>query len=138
MRDLYLETVGPYGDCAVLRIVGEIDIYTAPALRERLAELLGTGVKHVVLDTSGISFLDSSGLGVLVSGHKRIRAHDGSLVLVAAQERILQLFRLTGLIRLFPPYPTVSEAIDDDSHWREAIGDGSRSVADWCREHELV
>lgn len=138
MRDLYLETVGPYGDCAVLRIVGEIDIYTAPALRERLSELKATGVTHVVLDTSGVTFLDSSGLGVLVSAQKRLRGHGGTIALVAAQERIVQLFRLTGLIRLFPPYPTVSEAIGDDLHWREVIGDESRSVADWCREHELV
>lgn len=138
MRDLYLETVGPCGECAVLRIVGEIDIYTAPALRERLVDLLGTGVKHVVLDTSGVTFLDSSGLGVLVSGQKRLRAHDGSLALVATRERIVQLFRLTGLIRLFPPHATVPEAIGDDPHWRAALEGARQSAADWCREHELV
>jgi anti-sigma B factor antagonist len=138
MRDLYLETVGPCGDCAVLRIVGEIDIYTAPALRERLVELLATGVKHVVLDTSGVTFLDSSGLGVLVGARKRMGAHDGSLALVATQERIVQLFRITGLIRLFPPHATVSAAIGGDPHWRDALADGRQSVADWCREHELV
>lgn len=138
MRDLYLETVGPCGDCAVLRIVGEIDIYTAPALRERLVELLVSRVTHVILDTSGVTFLDSSGLGVLVGAQKRMRAHDGSLALVAAQDRIVQLFRLTGLTRLFPPHATVSEAIGDDPHWCQTLGGVSRSVADWCREHELV
>ena len=138
MRDLHLETIGPYGDCAVLRLVGEVDVYTAPALRERLVELLAAGVTHIILDTSGLTFLDSSGLGVLVGGQKRMRAHDGSLTLATSQERIVRLLQLTGLTRLFPPYPTVSEAIGADAHWREAVADGTRTVADWCREHELV
>ena len=85
MRDLSLETVGPWGDCAVLRVVGEVDLYTAPALRERLAELVAAGVTNVILDTGGVTFLDSSGLGVLVGSHKRLRAHDGSLALATHQ-----------------------------------------------------
>lgn len=136
--DLYVETVGPCADCAVLRVGGEVDLYTAPVLRERLAELFAVGVTHVVIDTSGITFLDSSGLGLLVGWQKRLRARSGSLALVANQPRIVQLFELVGLTRLFPPYATVSEAIGDDPHWRHAIEEASRSVADWCREHELV
>lgn len=138
MHDLHLETIGPCGDCAVLRVVGEVDLYTAPALRQQLAELLATGVTHVVLDVSGVTFLDSSGLGVLVSSHKRLRAHEGSLAVATSQERILRLVRLTGLTRLFPPYATVSEAIGDDPHWRKEIEGRTQSVAEWCRRHELV
>lgn len=96
------------------------------------------GVTHVVIDTGGITFLDSSGLGLLVGWRKRLCAQGGSLALVADQPRIVQLFELVGLTRIFPPYATVSEAIGDDPHWRAAIEDASRSVADWCREHELV
>lgn len=138
MHDLRLETVGPYGDCAVLRVGGEIDLFTAPALRERLVELLSTGVRHVVIDTASVTFLDSTGLGVLVGGFKRLRAHDGSLALASDQERIVRLLRLTGLIRFFPPYATVAEAITAEPHWHEAIGERPENVAQWCRLHELT
>ena len=138
MRDLRLETVGPYDDCAVLRVGGEIDLYTAPALRAGLSDLVTTRVRHVVLDTSDVTFLDSTGLGVLVDGRRRLRAHDGSLALVSGQERIERLLRLTGLARLFPPYATVAEAIEADPHWRKAIGDRPGGVAQWCRLHELT
>lgn len=138
MHDLHLETVGPYDDCAVLRVDGEIDLYTAPLLRERLVDLLAAGVKHVVIDTSGVTFLDASGLGVLVGGLKRLRAHGGSLALVSDQDRIVRLLRLTGLSRFFPPYATVADAIAAEPHWREAIGGQPESIAQWCRQHELT
>jgi anti-sigma B factor antagonist len=138
MRDLRLETVGPCGDCAVLRAAGEIDLYTAPALRERLVELLGVGVRHVVIDTSGVTFLDSTGLGVLVGGLKRLRAHDGSLALASDQERMIRLLRVTGLTRFFPPYATVAEAIAAEPRWHEAIAQRAESIAQWCSLHELT
>ena len=123
MRDLHLETVGPWSDCAVLRVVGEVDLYTAPALRERLIDLLDAGAKHVVIDTSGTTFFDSTGLGVLVGSLKRLRAHDGTLVLTCGQQRIARLLHLTGLDRFFQPYATVAEAIGGDPHWRGTIGE---------------
>lgn len=138
MCDLRLETVGPYGDCAVLRVDGEIDLYTAPRLREGLSNLVATGVKHVVLEASDVTFLDSTGLGVLVDGRKRLRAHDGSLALAGGQERIVRLLSLTGLARLFPSYATVADAIGADPHWHKAIGDQPGSVAEWCGLHELT
>ena len=112
MRDLRLETVEPYGECAVLRVEGEVDVYTAPALRQRLAELVAEGVSHVVVDTSGIAFIDSTGLGVLVGGLKRLRAHGGSLALAGGDQHFVRLLHLTGLNRVFPPYATVAEAVE--------------------------
>ncbi len=58
-----------------------------------------------------VGFLDSTGLGVLVGGLKRVRAHDGSLDLVCAQQRILRIFRITGLTQVFGIYETVDQAI---------------------------
>src|SRR5947208_12473988 len=75
------------GDHTVLEVGGEVDVYTAPRLRERLIELVDGGAKHVVVDLSRVEFLDSTGLGVLVGALKRLRAVDGSLGLVCAQER---------------------------------------------------
>jgi anti-sigma B factor antagonist len=99
------------GDHAVLEVAGEIDVYTAPKLREKLIELVNEGSYHVVVDLEKVDFLDSTGLGVLVGGLKRVRNHDGSLELVCTQDKILKIFRITGLTKVFPIHDTVDEAI---------------------------
>jgi len=99
------------GDRTVLEVGGEIDVYTAPKLREQLVDLVNSGSYHVVVDMERVEFLDSTGLGVLVGGLKRVRAHDGSLRLVCTQERILKIFRITGLTKVFPIHGSVEEAV---------------------------
>jgi anti-sigma B factor antagonist len=99
------------GDRTVVAVGGEIDVYTAPKLREQLVDLVNAGRYHLVVDMEGVEFLDSTGLGVLVGGLKRVRAHDGSLRLVCTQERILKIFRITGLTKVFPIHDTVAEAL---------------------------
>ena len=64
-----------------------------------------------VVDLEAVEFLDSTGLGVLVGGLKRVRAHEGSLRLVCTQERILKIFRITGLTKVFPIHSSVDEAL---------------------------
>jgi anti-sigma B factor antagonist len=100
------------GDRTVVEVGGEIDVYTAPKLREQLVDLVNAGRYHLVVDMEKVEFLDSTGLGVLVGGLKRVRAHDGSLRLVCTQERILKIFRITGLTKVFPIHDSVSEAVD--------------------------
>ncbi|MDP9182725.1 MAG: STAS domain-containing protein [Actinomycetota bacterium] len=100
------------GDRTVVVVGGEIDVYTAPKLREQLVDLVNAGRYHLVVDMETVEFLDSTGLGVLVGGLKRVRAHDGSLRLVCTQERILKIFRITGLTKVFPIHGTVTEAVD--------------------------
>ena len=95
----------------VLAVKGEVDVYSAPRLREKLVELVSEGHRQIVADLEGVDFLDSTGLGVLVGGLKRVRAHDGSLDLVCRQERILKIFRITGLTKVFGIHNTVDEAI---------------------------
>jgi len=99
------------GDRTVVSVAGEIDVYTAPKLREQIVALVDEGQYHLVVDMSGVEFLDSTGLGVLVGGLKRVRAHDGSLSLVCNEERILKIFRITGLTKVFPIHSTVDEAV---------------------------
>ena len=101
MPPFQLESITVGGDCAVLRVAGEVDVYTAPRLRERVVQLLAGGVRHVVADLREVDFLDSTGLGALVGSLKRLREQDGSLRLVAGQERVMQVFRLTGAEELF-------------------------------------
>jgi anti-sigma B factor antagonist len=100
------------GDKTVLSVGGEIDVYTAPKLREQIVQLVEDGRYHLVVDMEDVEFLDSTGLGVLVGGLKRVRAHDGSLRLVCTQERILKIFRITGLTKVFPIHGSVAEAVE--------------------------
>ena len=95
----------------VVDVEGEIDVYTAPRLRELLIELVNIGHYQLVVNMEKVEFLDSTGLGVLVGGLKRVRAHDGSLDLVCNQERILKIFRITGLTKVFGIHSSVDEAI---------------------------
>jgi anti-sigma B factor antagonist len=99
------------GAHAVLEVAGEIDVYTAPKLREKLIELVNEGSYHLVVDLEKVDFLDSTGLGVLVGGLKRVRNHDGSLELVCTQDKILKIFRITGLTKVFPIHDSVEDAI---------------------------
>ena len=99
------------GDRTVVTVGGEIDVYTAPKLREQLIDLVSGGAYHLVIDMETVDFLDSTGLGVLVGGLKRVRAHEGSLRLVCTQERILKIFRITGLTKVFPIHDSVEAAV---------------------------
>jgi anti-sigma B factor antagonist len=99
------------GDKTIISVGGEIDVYTAPKLREQIVQLVEDGHYHLVVDMEQVEFLDSTGLGVLVGGLKRVRAHDGSLRLVCTQERILKIFRITGLTKVFPVHGSVAEAV---------------------------
>src|ERR1700722_709943 len=95
----------------VIEVGGEIDVYTAPKLREKLISLAESGSSHLIVDMEGVEFLDSTGLGVLVGGLKRVRAHEGWIDLVCTQGRILRIFRITGLNKVFNIYETVPEAV---------------------------
>ena len=112
--DLSLSTrnvSGPGGDRTVVEVGGEIDVYTAPKLREQLVELVNDGNYHLVVDMEGVDFLDSTGLGVLVGGLKKVRAHDGSLQLVCNQDRLLKIFRITGLAKVFVIHESAEAAL---------------------------
>ena len=99
------------GDHAVIAVVGEIDVYTAPQLRDAISDLVSEGIFHLVVDMGGVEFLDSTGLGVLVGGLKRVRSRGGSMRLVCTSERLLKIFRITGLAKVFPIHDSVDDAI---------------------------
>ena len=108
--DLSLNT-RTQGEHTVLDVSGEVDVYTAPGLRDRITDLLDAGQHLLIVDLGGVEFLDSTGLGVLVAGLNRAREVGGSLSLVCPQERVLKLFRITGLDEVFTVHGTVEEAL---------------------------
>jgi anti-sigma B factor antagonist len=96
----------------VLAVVGEVDVYSAPTLRDRLADLIETGDPTVIVDLSGVGFLDSTGLGTLVASLKLAEQRGGRLPLVCADDRILRLFRITGLDSVFTIRASVESAAE--------------------------
>src|SRR3954447_25029840 len=113
------------GARTVISVTGEIDVYTAPTLREQLNELIAEGQYHLVVDMAGVDFLDSTGLGVLVGGLKRTRSHGGTLQLVCDQEKILKVFRITGLTKVFPIRASLAEALSSGEEQQPAEGSPS-------------
>ena len=138
MPPFHLEAIPVGTDCAVLQISGEVDVYTAPQLRERVIQLLGRGARHIIADLREVEFLDSTGLGALVGSLKRLREQDGSLKLVTAADKILTIFRLTGLVHVFALHLSFPEAIAGDQHWQAALACEGRSTGEWCRAHRLL
>ena len=98
------------GNYSVVDVKGEIDVYTAPKLREKLIQLVSEGSYNVVVNLDGVDFLDSTGLGVLVGALKRVKAHDGTLALACSQDKLLKIFKITGLTKVFPLHASVDEA----------------------------
>jgi len=94
----------------VLTVRGELDLHTAPQLRERLIELC-THASHVVIDLNDVDFLDSTTLGLMVGAAQRLHAEGGTLQLVCAKPRILKVFHITGLDRVFPIHASPADAV---------------------------
>jgi len=96
--------------CTVVAVRGEVDLATAPALKNRLLELVTGGVTEIVVDLTQTDFLDSTGLGAVVAAYKRVRAHDGHLTLVATAPRVKRVFEITSLNRVVPICGSIEEA----------------------------
>ena len=97
----------------VIELGGEVDLYTAPEFKERLVQVIEDGKKQLVVDLSKATFIDSTTLGVLVGGVKRLRPSGGSLALVCTDQNITKIFEITGLDRVFPIHASREDALSD-------------------------
>ncbi len=95
----------------VIELGGEVDLYTAPEFKERLVQLIESGKTQIVVDLSAATFIDSTTLGVMVGGVKRLRPSGGALALVCSDQNITKIFEITGLDRVFPIHETREEAL---------------------------
>jgi anti-sigma B factor antagonist len=86
---------------AIVQVTGDLDCYTAPQLREALLGLIAEGSNQVILDVGQSSFIDSTGLGVLVGGLRRFRQEGGDMVLRSPTSTTIALLEVTGVIKLF-------------------------------------
>ena len=96
--------------CAVVAVEGEVDLATAPRLREALAAVVAEGHLRVVVDLSATEFLDSTGLGALVTGLKRVRARGGDMKVVCTSPRVCKVFEITSIDKVVPVCASLDEA----------------------------
>jgi anti-sigma B factor antagonist len=95
----------------MIDLEGEVDVYTAPQLKQQIIDLLDDGALHIVVNLSAVNYLDSTALGVLIGGLKRLRERDGILELICPNPRIKRIFEITGLNRIFDMYMSEEEAV---------------------------
>lgn len=99
------------GGRTVIEVRGEIDVYTAPLLREEISTLVDADHTTIVVDLTQVSFMDSTGLGVLVGALKKVRTLGGDLSLVINEEKILKVFRITALTQVFSIHSSLEAAL---------------------------
>lgn len=108
--DLENRTSGPW---TVVRVAGELDLHTSPGLRDHVLALMNESPVRIALDLSGVEFMDSSSLGILVTCLKRVRERDGRFVLIGVSGSPMKVLTLTGLDRVFDLVPSAGE-LDSD------------------------
>jgi len=108
--DLSFETRA-VGGTTVLAVGGDVDLHTAPQLRDRIRTLVDEGTRRLVVDMTGVEFLDSTGLGTLLGSRKQLVALDGRLALAGLSDHVLKVFEITSLDQVFDIHATVDEAL---------------------------
>jgi len=97
---------------AVLRVEGRLNLVTAPELRAAVQQAVEEDTARVVVDLAGVTFIDSSGLGMVIAGLKHARQAGGELRIAAAGEQVRMVLELTKLHRILRPYESVDEALE--------------------------
>ena len=97
-------------DYRVLKPTGDLDVYTVGSLRDAIGEVVEQENPRVVVDLDSVPFMDSSGLGALMGGVRRLREAGGDLAIACTREQHLKLFTITGFGEGVSIAPTVEEA----------------------------
>lgn len=100
------------GVWTIVDVGGEVDLSTAPRVREKVAGVLQSGRRKIVLNLAGVTFMDSSGLGMLVGVLKRVRENDGDLALAGVTRPVMRVLTITGLDKVFRMHDSVAEAVE--------------------------
>jgi anti-sigma B factor antagonist len=109
--ELQLSTADQGGGVATVEVAGEVDLSTAPALKEALLQTIEGGARRVLVDLSHATFIDSTTLGVLMGAVKRLRPAGGELAIACNDPNIRKIFEITLLDRIFEIYATPEEAL---------------------------
>jgi anti-sigma B factor antagonist len=101
------------GDSTVFALSGTLDLATSPAVRAALVDAAGGGSHDMIIDLTGLEFLDSTGLGALIGAQRRALEQLGRVRLIVAEGAISRLLNITGLVRIFAVYRTLDAARHD-------------------------
>ncbi len=111
MEEIFDSSVERGSGYAVVSVVGDVDVATAPLLRSRLEETLEQTTPLVVVDLLGVTFIDSTALGVLIGALNRCGEEGAAMRLVVNEPRIAKIFEITGLTELFDIRHSRQEAL---------------------------
>ena len=98
-------------DIPVIVLKGEVDAYTSARFREVMLEVVDTHGPKVVISMADVDYIDSSGLGALVGGLKRVSERDGKIVIVCDKPQVRKVFEITGLEKVFPIFESEDAAV---------------------------
>ena len=108
-------TTENHGETLVYKLRGSLDLATSPSVRAALIDAAGQAKHDIIVDLTKLEFLDSTGLGALIGAHRRALEHGGRVRLVVHDGPIARLLNITGLMRVFPVYATLANAIGDQA-----------------------
>ena len=100
-------------DLAIIRVVGRLNMVTAPRLRDLVTEAVASGRSRLVVDLAAVEFMDSSGLGALIGALKTTRQAGGDLRIAAAGEQVSMVLQLSNVDRILKPYGSADDAFND-------------------------
>ncbi len=105
-------TIKKQGDCLVVALSGEVDVSVTDSLREDVDRaLVNFGTGNILFDLSGVEFMDSAGLGVILGRYKKLRGQGGNVYLAGAKPQVKKVLELSGLLRLMEEYPTAGDVL---------------------------
>lgn len=100
------------GDTLIVRVHGEFDLGAAGYCRKEIDKKVRTeGIKDIIFDLEGVTFIDSSGLGLILGRYRIVKENGGRVVISNAEVRIVKILDLSGINRLIPVYPSTSQAL---------------------------
>jgi anti-sigma B factor antagonist len=103
--------ISNHQDAAVIEVRGEVDLYTSPQVREAIVGVTKRRTPTVIVDLTGVSYMDSSGVATLVEGLQFCRGYGGAFRLAGLGETVRQVFRFAKLDTVFEIYPSAGEAL---------------------------
>ena len=112
--DIRVQVREAEGEAYVVELSGEIDVHTSPKVKDAIGELIDEGHYNLVINLEKVRYIDSTGLGVLIGGLKRVREYGGTVHLVCTNPQIKKIFDITGLVKIFGIY-------DDEQSAKEAF-----------------
>ncbi len=99
------------GEHKVILVTGEVDLYNVSELKKSLFSITDGTCRSVIVDMKNVNYMDSSGIGALVAGQKKMRAHNGSFALMNIHEDVLNILKLATLDRFFRIYESEDEIL---------------------------